>query len=53
MGHAKEACYRCEVNRDLVDLDCIIVGEGTLALCKRCIQLAAEACGLLSKDKAK
>jgi hypothetical protein len=50
---AKEACYRCEKNADLVDLDCMIVGEGYLALCKNCIRQAADAAGLLQDPTIK
>jgi hypothetical protein len=50
---AKEACYRCEKNADLVDLDCMIVGEGYLALCSNCIKQAAEAAGLINATPEK
>lgn len=36
-GHAKHACYRCLNPSPVVDMDVVIEGEGTLALCPNCL----------------
>jgi hypothetical protein len=44
--HANGGCYRCNRGDRLVDMDAMIVGEGSLVLCAGCIGEAAEAAGL-------
>lgn len=45
MGHAKSACYRCERQGECVDMDAFIEGEGTLAICRRCLNAAGKLLG--------
>lgn len=44
--YAKEACYICGKNENLVDTGTFIEGEGELAICDTCIKDAARTVGL-------
>lgn len=48
MGHAKSACYRCERQGECVDMDAFIEGEGTLAICRRCLNAAGKLLGWIT-----
>lgn len=52
LAHAKGGCYVCGRGDNLVDLEVQIEGEGALAVCKGCIQVAAEAGGLTLNEAA-
>lgn len=43
LAHANAGCYRCGRGDHLIDMDVQIVGEGALALCRKCVGEAAEA----------
>lgn len=47
LAMAQGGCYRCRRGSELIDFDCFIEGEGSLALCRNCVGEGAEAAGLL------
>lgn len=51
-AHAKRACYRCERQGEMVDMDALITGEGTLAICRRCLSQAGKMLGWVTDGVA-
>jgi hypothetical protein len=49
--HAKQACYLCHNNHDVVDTSIIIEGEGVLCICRNCIGDMAHTAGFALSDR--
>lgn len=50
--HAKQACYTCLNNHDVVDTSIQIDGEGVLAICRSCIADLARTAGFDLDDRS-
>lgn len=51
--HAKQSCYLCLNNHDVVDTSIIVEGEGVLAICRSCIADLARTAGFSLDDRTK
>lgn len=51
--HAKQSCYLCLNNHDVVDTSIIVEGEGVLAICRSCIADLARTAGFDLDDRSK
>lgn len=48
--HAKEGCYLCPRNADLIDTGMEVVGEGVLAICLNCLHDMNLTAGFVVND---
>lgn len=51
--YAEGSCYRCHRGEPLVDMDAVIVGEGTLAICFSCVDEAGRLVSAKRKQTKK
>lgn len=50
--HAKQSCYTCLNNHDVVDTSIVIEGEGVLCICRSCIADLARTAGFDLDDRS-
>lgn len=50
--HAKQSCYLCLNNHDVVDTSIIVEGEGVLCICRSCIADLARTAGFDLDDRS-